>query len=291
MNEGVKSIREVMAEPVSDVHDAIRHIQDRVRLATEKFDVAGVREFFTDTTDSVNIRVRQLTMARWFITYQISAYLFRIQTENLWRRPDFCCEQQDEYSGFYRWVWGELGINERTARYLRDVAEKLYTLEADGDTVKNLFKMGWPKAYQILRVVTDQKQLKDWYEIAVHMTENEVKKTVRLALEKPETVQAELDGKVVRGDIKDPIDYRVKFREASNFGILKKAQAVVERKMGVKNEEEFLSVVCAHYVATALPGMGEEIPVEIEYFLQALEERYGVCLEVVVPQLEEEDEL
>jgi len=260
----------------------------KIEEAAQIIAVKPVAAYLKQTLNEINIRIRQLAVLDWCTTYEISCYLYAIDKGKLWCRPQFCA-RADNYRSFYAWVYGELGIGERKARYLKAAARRLHELKTPATTVKELFLLGWPKACQVLRIAQSTPELSEWIETASFMTENEVIKTVNLAVATSNNavLGIEKSGGVIDAPLKDNIDYKVIFDSASSFSFFKKAQAKAERRLGDLSSGQVLGILAAHYLSSTFPGEGfTEIPTEIEYkindFVSSIKGEYDLDLVVAV---------
>jgi len=180
-------------------------------------------------------------------------------------------------------------MSSRKARYLRASAEKLYKLGASSETIKEIFLLGWHKAYQILRVADNLQSLKRWQETAECMQESDLVRTVRLAIAfDPTKVQeAEKSGEVIDGVLTDSIVETINWTDSTKYVLYKKGRNKLESRMGPLSNEEAMAVVWSHFLSTAFPGDGfTEVPREIEHkileFQKAVEQEYGVKLSIGV---------
>ena len=260
-----------------------------VKKTITGINVRSVKSFFSDTPEEINLRIRQMAIIGGFSNYEIACMLFVVQDKGLWQHELFCV-RGNRYSTFYEWVYGELGIASRRARYLKTVAERLYNLDAGKEMSKKLFLLGWPKAYQILRVAEDLESLERWYETVKDMTENEVTQTVRLALaaENAEEVQEkEGTGEVIEGSLAESISETFNYTKAENYALYKKARKKLEQRTGALANEEIMAIFASHYLSTTFPGDGfTEVPAEIEHkileFQKAIQVEYKIKLSIGV---------
>jgi len=144
-----------------------------------------------------------------------------------------------------------------------------------------LFQLGWPKAYQILRVAKTPEEIQKWYVQAQNLSEVELTRTVKLALQEPKTRDAEYENKVLQGQLVDPIALQVKFRRSEHYSFFKKAEGMIAKRHGGKDPGAGLSLLAARHSTSTLPGHGDEVPSEISLKIQAIEESYGIKLAVV----------
>jgi len=251
--------------------------------------VRPVKAFFSDSRATINTRIRQLSVIDWFATYEIACYLYVVHSEGLWREAKYC-ELQKGYTGFYLWAYGELAIGERRARYLRDLASKLHQIDAPAELIKTLFLLGWTRACQICRVVSDSESMVKWCEIAKYMTESEVTQTVRLATatSPQKTLDGENCGELVVGKLKQVIKVQVAFDSAEDFSLFKKAQGKAVKRNGGSGMStgHSVGVLSAHYLSSTFSGEGLEVASELEHkiveFIQSVKYEYGIDLSVAV---------
>ena len=279
--EEVQPVKRYMDMPKCELKKKLLIIGDSLSQRVNAMQVRGAREIAQDAHDIVNIRIRQLAAATWFMRYELACYLHRIFVDNLWQRPDFSL-RGEKYTSYANWVYLELGINARTARYLRSIAKTLYDLDFSGDTVKHLFVGGWFRAYQILRVAKTEIEVQQWLETTKAKNQEEVRGMVRLAQSSEvDVVEQESSKKVVTKELQDAIDCNIKFKDAADYTFFTKASGLVHNRYGAKSPGEVVGMLAAHYLSTSLQGSGEELPVEIEIALQAIEKAYKVKVQVV----------
>lgn len=291
MSEGEVS-KITLDEDVDQVAADLITVRDLVNQAATNINIGPVSSCFDDRPDVVNLRVRQVSLMSTFIQYKLACLLFRVDHDNLWRMPKFCLAA-DKYVGFSSWAEGELKISGRLARYLRDVAEKLYTLKVDAGTTKDIFLLGWTKAYEILRASDNERKLLEWKVMAEDMGVRDLHKMVQLSLQAPAASGQGEEGipEPAEGRLKAGMREEIFFSRAENYMVFKRAVSLVKRKYGrkVRKSEDVITVIAAHYVASTLPvePEGSELPMEIDSLLRIVEAATGRKIKV---QLDDENE-
>lgn len=257
--------------------------------------ITKVEEYLKLDDDTVNTAIRKLTNLDRFLCYEMGCFLYTVFTKELWKRPEFCLRAarptstMPTYKGFQYWVENELQISDRKARYLKSAAQKLHELNVDPETIRELYCLGWPKVYQILRVSKDTEDVIRWMEVAKATTVDEMKNVGRLASRMdPEMVRkGEKKGEIVEGKLSQTMNLDMRITRAANFALYKRSLAKLQRRSGKQlSNEDFLGLVCAHFLTTTLPGEGLEIASEVEFkireFTDSIQHQYGVDLMVVV---------
>ena len=237
-----------------------------------------VAEYFAHAESEMMAKLRQLTAVESMCSYEIGVRLYRVKTESLWRKMEHCINKE-EYPTFGAWVYHELGFSARKGRYLSGLAEKIDQLRIPPEKVSALMKLGWSKAYHLLRA-DDSKQVDEWYGKCLEMSERETIGFVRLQLGSTGEEGLPEEENV----LEKPITVKAIFGKKSQYTFWTKALAIIERKHGIQSTAEAMSILGANFLATSMSGGEEANAVELDVKLKALEEQYGVHLAVIVPE-------
>lgn len=229
-----------------------------------------VREVFKRPEAEIMERLLKLSSFQAICAYELGCYLYRVQEEGLWRKPQYCRRCRG-YATYGTWVAGELAFTPRKGRYLVQIARRIDTFKLSGEHISYLMALGWSKAYQLLRA-RNREEFLTWCKATRELSEPAVKDYVREALA-GESVADE-------GKLAESIPIRAVFSDRCNYRMFALTRTLLQKKHGLERIEDFLGCVCAHYLATSFPGQGEEIPLQLDQLLSVIEKQYGVRLTV-----------
>ncbi len=229
-----------------------------------------VREVFKRPESEIMERLLKLSSFQTICAYELGCYLYRVQEEGLWRKPQYC-RRGKEYQNYGAWIAAELAFTPRKGRYLVQIARRIDAFDLSAEIISYLMTLGWAKTYQLLRS-RSREEFMTWCKSTRQLSEQALKDYVREALAGEDT---EL------GTLAESIPLRVLFSDSCNYRMFTLTRELFQKKYGVERAEDFMGCVCAHYLATSLPGHGEEIPLQLDAVLSMLEKQYGVRLQIV----------
>lgn len=229
-----------------------------------------VRDVFKRPETEIMERLLKLSSFQTICSYELGCYLFRVQEEGLWRKPQYC-RRGGEYNTYGSWVAGELSFTPRKGRYLVQIACKIDAFNLSAEIISYLMVLGWSKSYQLLRA-RSREEFITWCKSTRALSEQALKDYVREALASESGVD--------EGELTESIPIRMVFSDRCNYQMFALTRELFQKKYGVARAEDFMGCLCGHYLATSLPGHGEEIPLQLEKLLSVIEKQYGVCLMV-----------
>src|SRR3990172_5172083 len=231
-----------------------------------------VKEVFSLSLDEIKNRLYGFATLSTACKYELGCLLLRVKTEELWRHKEFC-NKAEEYKSFNTWIFGEIGITDRMARYMLAVTEKFYEFNVSVEMISFFLEIGWAKTYHILRIARKRDDLQEWIEKVKSLSEREVIGMVRAEIARRSKRDShDLD------ILPQSVKLTISIRKQSDLGFFNKARALAEKRTGVSSLDGFLLLLCAQYIATS--GDASGMVLEAEEHIAALEKMYGIKLSV-----------